>query len=282
MSRIRLADAVAVVTGAAHGIGRAVAIELAGRGCRLALVDRDAAALDASAEVVRTRAGDAAAPVTVHTLDVTSADAPARLLRDVLDAHGSVRLLVNNAGAALMGRADEISDEELRWLFEVNFFAPVALAHAFLPSLRRSAPARVVNVSSIFGIVAPTEHSAYVASKFALRGYSESLRHELEGSGVGVTVVHPGGVRTDIARRARVAAALDPADAAEAAERFTRLALRMPPERAARRIADAIERGRPRVLIGADARAAELVQRLMPGRYWSVLRHRFERFGRRS
>ncbi|CAN5481188.1 hypothetical protein BH24GEM3_BH24GEM3_04070 [soil metagenome] len=196
----------------------------------------------------------------------------------VLAAHGRVTILLNNAGVSLVGRFEEVTMEEFRWLLEINFFAVVALTNAFLPILLRQEQAQIVNVSSLFGIIAPAEQTAYSASKFAVRGFSEALRHELEGSSVGVTVVHPGGVRTAIATSARVAAAADPEEAAASAAKFTRRALRLSPEKAAATLVRAIERRRKRVLIGTDARVLDLLQRAAPARYWSGLRRRFERF----
>ena len=271
MSRLHLSGRVAVVTGAASGIGRALAVVLAGRGAALALADRDA---DGLAETVRQLNG---APVSQHVLDVTDADAVAALPEAVRQAHDRATVLVNNAGTSLVGRADEVSDAELRWLFDVNFFAVASLTRAFLPLLRAQPRAAVVNVSSVFGLVAPAEQAAYAATKFAVRGWSEALRHELEDTGVAVTVVHPGGVKTRIAAASRVAEATDPEWAATSVAQFEKAALRMAPEQAAETIVRAIERRRPRVLVGTDARLGDLVQRMAPGRYWSAIRSTFRR-----
>ena len=125
-----------------------------------------------------------------------------------VDGHSCVGVLVNNAGVAVGGTFDQVSEEDFEWLFEINFWGMVRMTRAFLPLLRASNDARVVNLSSVYGLVAPPEQVAYAASKFAVRGFSEALRHELEGSGVGVTVVHPAGVNTAIAEKARVPAGL--------------------------------------------------------------------------
>ncbi len=265
-SRLDLSDGVAVVTGASSGIGRALAVVLAERGCDLALVGRD---LDGLAETAR-QCG--AVSVSQHELDVTDVDGVAALPQAVLDAHGRATVLVNNAGRSIVGRAHEVSDDELRWLFDVNFFAVAALTRAFLPVLLAQPQASIANMSSMFGLLAPAEQAAYVATKFAVRGWSESLRHELDHTGVAVTVIHPGGVKTDIAKASRVAAAADPGKAATSTERFEESVLRLAPERAAETIARAIERRRPRVLVGADVRLADLLQRAAPGRYWAALR----------
>ena len=268
-----LEDNVAAVTGAASGIGRATTLALAARGCHLALADRDEAGLEATVEQAR------AAGVTVsrHVFDVTDAADVRAFPVGVRSAHGRAGVLVNNAGASLVGRFEEVSLKEFRWLMEVNFFSVVGLTKAFLPLLREQKEARVVNVSSLFGLIAPAEQVAYAASKFAVRGFSEALRHELEGTSVGVTVVHPGGVRTGIATNGRVAARMDAAVAARKVETFAERALRLEPEAAAAAIVRGIERRKARVLIGADARAGDALARLSPGRYWSALRGQFER-----
>lgn len=268
---LTLSGGTAVVTGAASGIGRASALALAARGCHLALADRDAAGLAATAEAAAAHG----VRVTRHVLDVADAAAVAALPEAVLAAHDDVRVLLNAAGTSLLGRFEEVTLEEFRWLLEINFFGTVAVTKAFLPVLMRQPRAQIANISSIFGVIAPAEQTAYVASKFAVRGFSEALRHELEGTPVGVTVIHPGGVRTPIAVNARVPAALDREQAAARASRFTRLALRLPAEVAAESIVNAIARRKKRLLIGHDARAAELLQRATPAHYWVLMRRRF-------
>ena len=272
-----LHNGVAVITGAASGIGRATALALAARGCHLALVDRQAQALEATAHLAEARG----VRVSQHVLDVSHASAVAALPGAVLAHHGRVTVLINNAGVALVGRFEDLSMEEFRWLIEINFLAVVTLTKVFLPILMRQSQAQIVNISSVFGIIAPPEQTAYVASKFAVRGFSEALRHELHGSPVGVTVVHPGGVRTAIATSARVAAAMDPAAAARDSQRFTDMMLRLPPEKAAETIVRGMERRRERVLVGVDAHAADVLHRLAPARYWSLIRRQYEQLRNR-
>jgi len=269
----------AVVTGAASGIGAALAIALARRGMRLALVDRDAAGLDASARAVQA----AGAAASVHVLDVTDAAATSALPAAVLATHGHVSVVVNNAGVALGGLFEQVAEADFDWLMAINFHAPVRLTRAFLPVLAREPAAQLVNVSSIFGIIAPPGQTAYAASKFALRGFSEALRHELEmtASTVGVTVVHPGGVRTSIADNARLAAGLDEADVARHRREWHGL-LTLPPEVAGERIARAIERREPRVLVGVDAIGAAWMQRLFPVTYWKHVARDIARRVRRA
>ena len=260
-----LRGGVAVITGAASGIGAALAVDLARRGMHLALVDLDAAGLESAAAQART----AGVTVSTHAMDVADHAAVAALPAAVLATHGHVTALVNNAGVALGGLFEQVDAEDFDWLMDINFGATVRLTRAFLPLLARESAAQLVNVSSIFGIIAPPAQTAYSASKFAVRGFSESLRHELEmaGSPVGVTIVHPGGVRTAISENARLAKGLDAADVARERANWRSL-LALAPEKAAEIIAVAIERREPRVLVGQDAKAAALVQRLFPVTYW--------------
>jgi len=273
MASFDLRNGVAVVTGAASGIGRATALALAAKGCHLALVDRYADGLAETAE----RARALNVRTTSHTMDVADADAVAVFPEQVLAEHDRVTVLVNNAGVSLVGRFEEITREEIRWLFEINFFAVVGFTKAFLPHLQRAPAAHIVNVSSLFGLVAPAEQTAYSASKFAVRGFSESLRHELDGSSVGVTVVHPGGVRTGIARNARLAAGADADEAARKGQAFHKVFLRTPPEEVGAAIVRAVERRQPRLLVAEGARQGDLLQRLLPSHYWRLLRRGFER-----
>lgn len=258
---------VAVITGAAGGIGAALAQALAARGCHLALADVNADGLADCAARARAQG------VTVSTqpLDLAQRDAAAQLLAHVQATHGRATLLVNNAGVALGGRFEQVDADDFDWLMAVNFGAVVRLTRAFLPLLQREAAAQIVNVSSIFGIIAPPGQTAYCASKFAVRGFSESLRHELQaaGSPVQLTVVHPGGVRTGIAQNARAPKGASEADLAQAKEAWRRM-LTLPPEAAAARIVQGIERREPRVLVGQDAVRAARLQRLFPVRYWQL------------
>ena len=261
----------AVITGAGSGIGLATAKALAARGMDLALVDRRADRLEGARAALATNARC----VTAHALDVTDKDVVADLPARITEGHPVVSVLMNNAGVAIGGNFEEIEPEDFDWLFEVNFHAPVRLTRAFLPTLRAAPKARIVNVSSIFGIVAPAGQTAYAASKFALRGFSEALRHELEaeGSTVGITTVHPGGVATNIAKDARAAKGWG-ADTMEERQRTAARLLKKPPDEAAALIAEAIERDAPRLLVGADARIAAMIQRLFPVRHFKVIASR--------
>ncbi len=267
-----LRDGVAVLTGAAKGIGAALALRLASRGCGLALIDRDREALARVASAAR----KTAVAVSEHAADVGDPAAAESLREAVLAEHGRANLLINNAGVALLGRFDEVSLADLEWLFAINFWGTVRMCKAFLPVLRREPAAQIVNLSSIFGIVAPAGQTAYAASKFAVRGFSEALRHELEDTGIGVSIVHPGYVKTAIARNARVAAAVDPKEAAERIANFDRV-IGNSPEQAAERIVAGIERRQKRILVGTDAVRLDLLQRILPVSYWERMKRRAAR-----
>ena len=273
---MRLQDQVALITGAGSGIGRALAIVLAGRGMHLALADIDEAGLAETASLLRS-----GGRVTTHRLDVADRDAVTAVPAVVRDAHGGLDLLVNNAGVALGGTFEEVSEHDFEWLISINFLGVVRMTRAFLPLLRRSTESRIVNVSSIFGIIAPPGQTAYVSSKFAVRGFSESLRHELAGSSVGVTTVHPGGVATSIATSARTPAGRS-AEAVEREKKAFAAALRMPPEKAAAIIVAGIEKNKNRIIVGNDAKFAAAVERLSATGYWPILARLTGRSGRNA
>jgi len=257
-------NAVAVVTGAGSGIGRALAQSLAGKGCHLAIADVHPANLQITAQLL------AAYPVKVsqHVLDVASPEAVAALPAAVLDAHGQVDILVNNAGVALAGTFEQTSQSDFDWLMEINFHGLVRMTRAFLPLLRQRPRARIVNVSSLFGLISPPGQTAYSASKFAVRGFSNALRLELERTPVGVTVVHPGGIAT--ATNARISDGISTQEARMQQAQAAKM-LRMPPDRAADVIVRAIERDQERVLVGWDAKILSILERLMPVHYWRLL-----------
>ena len=266
----------AAVTGAASGIGRALALELAARGCDLALADRDEAGLQTvAAEIAKTHSQK----VTVHRVDVSEPKQIAEFAQSAIAAHPGLNIVVNNAGVALLGQFNEIDQAQMDWLMNINFWGVVHATRAFLPHLGRQREAHIVNLSSIFGIIAPPGQTAYAAAKFAVRGFSESLRHELQmaASPVKLSVVHPGGVATNIARNSRTGTGItDNARRAEGLERFDNAA-RTTPAAAALRIIAGIEKNAPRILIGNDARFMDLLQRLRPGTYWAVLARRIEK-----
>lgn len=266
----------AAVTGAASGIGRALALALAARGGDLALADVDEAGLESAAKEVK----DAhARRVTIRRVDVADLNQVEDFAKAAIADFPALNVVINNAGVALLGEFDEFDHAQMAWVMGINFWGAVYGTRAFLSHLQRQPGAHIVNISSIFGIIAPAGQSAYCASKFAVRGFSESLRHELSTSNsrVRLSVVHPGGIATNIARRARAGILMrDVPSAAEIGDRFEKLA-RTSPEQAAQRIIRGIERNEPRILIGADARLLDLVQRLRPATYWTWLSRAFTR-----
>lgn len=261
-----LGDAVAVLTGAASGIGAQLALQLAARGANLALVDRDSAGLD----IIAAQARNFGPRISTHVVDLADADAILRLPAEVAAVHGRVTLLIANAGVALLGTFEAASLEDFSWVHDINFWGPVRLTHAFLPLLRAAPAAQIVLTSSVFGLIAPPGQTAYAASKFALRGFGEALRHEFSGQSIGVTLVHPGGIATNIARSARIGAGVSEAAARDATALFQKL-LRTSPDAAARKIIAGIVNRAPRILIGRDAYQIDFLQRLFPARYWGFI-----------
>jgi short-subunit dehydrogenase len=263
-------NTVAVVTGAASGIGRALAVNLASRGASLALADVNAVGL----EETKTLVSNSNTKVTTHSVDVSNQARIEAFASEVLESHGRVNLLVNNAGVALGGTFDQVSLEDMQWLVGINFWGVVHGCKTFLPILRREPVAHVVNLSSVFGLFAPPGQTAYAAAKFAVRGFSESLRHELEGGNVRLSVVHPGGIKTNIARNSRVGANVQqsPEEIEREARDFER-AFITTAEAAAERIARGIERDEPRILVGPDARQVDWIQRLFPTTYWRIIKN---------
>jgi NAD(P)-dependent dehydrogenase (short-subunit alcohol dehydrogenase family) len=263
-------NTVAVVTGAASGIGRALALRLAQEGASLAIADINPGELDETTRLLKPKSG-LEGKVTTHVVDVADKIRVEGFAREVVAVHGGANLLINNAGVALFGTTEQISIEDIEWLMGVNFWGVVHGVKHFLPILRRQPQAHIVNISSVFGIISPAAHSAYAASKFAVRGFSEALRHELAGSPIKVSVVHPGGIKTNIANNARPGSGTDRAAADREREVFNSKAARKSPEAAAERIVRGVLRDEERILIGIDAWAIDRIQRWLPVKYWRLI-----------
>lgn len=275
------AGKVAAITGAGSGIGRALALELARRGCRVALSDIDAGALAATVQLV-TVAGGHASSAQVDVADRAAVRAWADACRR---DHGQVNLVFNNAGVALAAPAETVRAEDFDWVMGINFWGVVHGTQAFLPHLRASGEGHIVNISSVFGIIAMPTQSAYNASKFAVRGYTEALRMELEleGAPVSATCVHPGGIATNIARAQRFDAdvqRLTGLDAESHRAQAQRLIDRTTPDAAARQILEGVQRNARRVLIGSDARVLDTLARLLGAGYQRLLLERARRMRR--
>jgi short-subunit dehydrogenase len=271
MDPYQFAGGTAVVTGAASGIGEALAVQLAARGSHLVLVDRDKDRLGDVAD--RLRADHPALTLATHVADLSDDEQTAALADALAADHPETTLLVNNAGVALGGRFDQVTLEEFDWVMAVNFRSVVRLTHALVPVLKAHPGSHLVNVSSVFGIFAPAGQAAYSASKFAVRGFSEAVRHELAENAVGVTVVHPGGIKTRIAESARTGSGVSAEEYEQGRKQFAKL-LTMPPEKAAALIVGAIEKRRPRLLIGWSAKVPDVLVRLRPGSYWKLIARR--------
>ncbi len=263
-------ERVVAITGAASGIGRALAVDLASRGAHLALADLDAVGL---AETVGLCEGHGI-KVTSAEVDVADRAAVFAWADKVADEHGAVNMIVNNAGVNLAATAAEQSIDDFEWVMDIDFWGVVHGTQAFLPHLRAADEGHVVNISSVFGLVSIPGQSAYNAAKFAVRGFTDALRMELEieGSNVSVTTIHPGGIKTNIVNSGRRddtvrAIGQDPADMQN---EFDKLAISSP-EKAARQILKAVERNRRRALIGPDAKLFDIASRLPAGLYQRFL-----------
>jgi len=249
---------VAVVTGAASGIGRAVALELAGRGCALALVDVNESGLAEVADRVRALGRK----VSVHVADVADRARMERLPGEVKREHGHVHVVVNNAGVSVSGTLLDQSLDDFAWIVGINFWGVVYGCKLFLPHLLAEDEGHIVNLSSLFGLVGVPTQLSYNATKYAVRGISEALISELAGTRVGVTCVHPGGIRTNIVRAARASTARDVEENELTAAQFERWA--MAPEKAAKKIVRAIERNQARLRIGVETYVGDWAKRLFP------------------
>jgi NADP-dependent 3-hydroxy acid dehydrogenase YdfG len=266
-AQIPLAGRTAAISGAASGIGRALALRLAAHGCPLALTDVDQDGLEETAALV------SAVPTLARPLDVSDRGAQLAFAAEVAGwAPAPIGAVFNNAGVALAANVADSSSEDEEWLRRINFQGVVHGTHAYLPILLEQRSGAIVNTSSVFGLAGIPGQSAYCASKFAVRGFTESLRHELVGTGVRAITVHPGGVRTNIARNGRLHS--DPKGLGrskeEIADEFEAI-VRTTPERAAEVIHRGVDGGRARILIGADAHVFDILTRVTPTHYFRVL-----------
>lgn len=251
---------IAVITGAGSGIGRALALQLNREGCALYLSDINGDGLRATLDMLSRKDLQADGQV----LDVADKAGMHAWAERIGAERGHVDIVVNNAGVALVATVEDSNYEDIEWLMGINFWGVVYGTHAFLPLLRRARQGHLVNLSSVFGLIGVPTQSAYNAAKFAVRGYTEALRQEMEGTNVHICCVHPGGIKTNIARVARGGNSAMSQD--ERGREFERLA-RTTPEVAAQKIIDAIEKQKKRLLIGPDAVVISLLCRLFPVSY---------------
>jgi NAD(P)-dependent dehydrogenase (short-subunit alcohol dehydrogenase family) len=266
-----LNDGVSAITGAGSGMGRCLAQQLAARGASLALADVNEEGLDETATLLAGAKGK----ITRHIVNVAEEAQVRSFAEEVAARHGRATILFNNAGVALLGRLNEISLQDFRWLMDINFWGVVYGVTYFLPLLMKEPRAHIVNISSLLGFFGASGQGAYCASKFAVRGYTESLHHELLGTKVGVTCVHPGFVRTAIAENAKVGQRAGGNLRQESLTRFAKVA-RTDASTAAAKILRGVALGKARVLIGPDAYFVDLWQRLKPASYWKLIAKQFE------
>jgi len=276
------ASKVAAITGAGSGMGRELALELARRRCDLALCDVNDLGLEQTVSAARSLG----VTVTSAKVDVAERQAVFTWAEQVKHAHGRVNLIFNNAGVALSSTLEAVSQQDFEWIMSANFWGVVYGTQAFLPHLRASGEGHVVNTSSVFGLIASPGTGSYNASKFAVRGYTEALRMELDMMKVGVsaTCVHPGGVRTEIARASRMndsTSVLFGEDERTLRDRFDKLLSTTSAKKAALAILEGVTRNRRRVVIGPDARALYFLERLLGGLYQPIVIWSLRRLGRR-
>ena len=259
-----LSNKVVAITGAGSGIGRALALGFAARGSLLALSDRDAEGLAETAELVR--AARPSVRLRTDEVDVSNESVVGDWAKAVADDFGRVNVVVNNAGVAFSGDVTDSTLKDLQWVMDINFYGVVHGTTSFLPHLIASGEGHVVNISSLFGLLATPSQSQYTAAKFAVRGWTETLREEMliAGHKVNVTSVHPGGIKTGIARNGRAAEGLD---AVKIAAFFDSKLAKMEPAQAAEIIIKGVEKNKARVLVGADAHALNLLQKVLGSRY---------------
>ncbi len=260
-------NSVAVITGAASGIGRALAVRFAQEKIAgVAICDVNEQGLNETSEMVE----KLGVPVSAHIVDTSKLEQIERLKDEVLAKHGRATHLINNAGVGVIGTFEQLSLEDFEWLMGINFWGVIYGCKVFLPVLKEQESAHIVNISSVFGLVAPPEQTAYCSSKFAVRGFTESLRHELEDTNVRVSSVHPGGIKTNIARNSRLGKDTPEEYKAQGTKFFDKVAVTSP-EEAAEVIINGIKTENPRILIGKDAKMINTIQRLFPKKYLKMI-----------
>lgn len=258
-----LKDKLFFITGAGDGIGKQTALLAARKGAKLIVTDIDAASAEQTAQQIQAAGGTA----TAYGLDVTDREAFYALADEIKTNHGPVDMVMNNAGVALFATAEKMTQEELDWVMDINFFGTVNGCKAFLPHMLETGQGHIINLSSIFGLISVPNQSGYNASKFAVLGYSDALRQEMETQNINVTTVHPGGIKTRIAARARFMQMEGMEERRQQLiEDFDKITMTSP-EKAAEIILRAVEKNKVRIRVGKDAVLVDWIKRLMPVKF---------------
>ena len=258
---------IVAITGAGSGMGRSLAVQFLDEGIEgIAICDINEKGLNETAEMVK---GKGLAVLT-SVVDVSKREDIERFADEITNKFGRASHLINNAGVGMVGRLEQLSMEDIEWMMAINFWGTVYGTTTFLPILQKEKLGHIVNLSSVFGMIGAPGQSAYCASKFAVRGFTECLRHELDGTNVVISSVHPGGIKTNIVNNARQGKSATSKDMAIAEDMLDKLA-KTTPETAADVIIKGIKAKNPRILIGADARQISLTQRLFPKHYFKIM-----------
>ena len=256
-----LKDKVAAITGAASGIGRALALNVAALGCHVAISDVNETGLKETADQARS----SGVRITTHTVDVADRKQVKRYADEVVKAHGAIHLLINNAGVSILETLEDVTYEDFEWLMGINLWGVIYGCKEFLPYLKRQSSAHIVNISSLNGIVTNPNNGPYCTAKFAVRGFTETLAQELADTAVKVSCVHPGGVKTNVANNARFYKVSDPSlGKEEALALFNRVLAKTTADKAAKIIIAGIKKDKLRIMVGADAYVLDLLKRLFP------------------
>lgn len=265
MPRLKVAGATSVITGAASGMGAEIARNLAARGAHLALIDRDSGGLeDLAGELAATH-------VTTHTVDLRDDTAVQAVAEEVMAQHPHIQTLITCAGSSMLGSLEQLTMEEMRWLMDVNLWGTVSITQALLPALRRAPEAHITHLASVYALASPAGRIPYAMSKYAVRAFSEALRHELEDTRITVGAVYPAGVRTGIILHGRYAAAIDPNVASRAAAAQAAMYTTDPDDAAEQIVRGTIQR-KARVMVGREARLIDALVRVAPTGYWRAMR----------
>ncbi|MGO9213063.1 MAG: SDR family NAD(P)-dependent oxidoreductase [Syntrophales bacterium] len=254
-----LANKTVAVTGAASGIGRMLAINLANEGCSLAIADIDTSGLQETAKLIGSRV-----KVTTHVVDVARREQVFQFANEAAGHHGGVDIIINNAGVALGDFLESVPLEDFEWLMGINFWGVVYGTMAFLPYLKKRPEGHIVNISSINGIMPNPNNGPYCTAKFAVKGYTETLAQEMHGTNIRVSCVHPGGIKTNIARNTRLNRAMYGLTKEKAQRLYEEELFRTTANDAAKIIISGIKRNKRRILVGSDAKAVDLLTRLFP------------------